>query len=50
MEKVDDGFQRGAWERYEAGVRALEAVERDVLARQEDLVREAGTSGAGAVA
>ncbi|KAG8527844.1 uncharacterized protein KY384_006760 [Bacidia gigantensis] len=50
VERVADGYQKESFERYEVGVKALGAVEKVVLERQQLDVGMAGTSGAGAPA
>ena len=49
VKKVADGYQKGLYERYEKGVEALDAVEKEVLRRQQMNVKKAGVSGAGQI-
>ncbi len=49
VEKVAEGYQAAKYQIYEKGVEGLEAVEEDVLRRQQVDVAKAGTSGAGSV-
>ncbi|KAL9127053.1 MAG: hypothetical protein Q9217_003997 [Psora testacea] len=48
-EKVDVGYREDRYQRYGLGVEALEAIEKDVLQKQNVDVQMAGTSGAGQV-